>query len=129
LIPFFYPGTITGSLHIAGRDHQQMSIVEISDRVGTVLQDPDGQFVGLTVAEDMAFKLENKNVPQADMVARVEEAARLVDMDDKLDSSPHGLSGGQKQRTTLGGVLVDDVGILLFDEPLANLDPRTGRKA
>lgn len=129
LIPFFYPGTITGSLHIAGRDHQQMNIIEISDRVGTVLQDPDGQFVGLTVAEDIAFKLENKTVPQAEMIARVAEAARLVDMDGKLESSPHGLSGGQKQRTTLGGVLVDDVNILLFDEPLANLDPRTGRKA
>lgn len=129
LVPFYYPGTISGSLLIAGRDHQQVGIVAISDLVGTVLQDPDGQFVGLTVAEDIAFKLENKNIAQPEMIARVAEAARLVDMDSRLSSSPHGLSGGQKQRTTLGGVLVDDVNIVLFDEPLANLDPRAGRKA
>lgn len=129
LVPSFYPGTVSGSLRIMGREHSELSIAKLSDLVGTVLQDPDGQFVGLTVAEDIAFKLENNNVPQSDMIAKVAEAAKSVGLESHLESSPHGLSGGQKQRTTLGGVLVDDVGILLFDEPLANLDPRTGRSA
>ncbi|WP_276353176.1 ABC transporter ATP-binding protein [Cohnella caldifontis] len=129
LVPFFYPGTMTGSLRIQGKEQRSLSIFQLSELVGTVLQDPDGQFVGLTVAEDIAFKLENKNVPQAEMIGKVAAAAEAVDILAQLRSSPHELSGGQKQRTTLGGVLVDDVGILLFDEPLANLDPRTGKSA
>jgi energy-coupling factor transporter ATP-binding protein EcfA2 len=128
LIPFFYSGEIKGSLTITDRDLQEMSIFQLSEEVGTVLQDPDGQFVGLTVEEDIAFKLENRGVPQADMIEKVTAAARAVDIYTHLGASPHSLSGGQKQRTTLGGVMVDDVGILLFDEPLANLDPFTGMK-
>jgi energy-coupling factor transport system ATP-binding protein len=129
LVPFFYPGTMTGSLRIRGIEQRSLGIHRLSEMVGTVLQDPDGQFVGLTVAEDIAFKLENKNVPQAEMIGKVAAAAEAVGIGEHLRASPHELSGGQKQRTTLGGVLVDDVGILLFDEPLANLDPRTGRSA
>ncbi|WP_126429090.1 ABC transporter ATP-binding protein [Brevibacillus marinus] len=129
LVPFFYPGKIKGSLKIMGKELKDLSIIQLSEMVGTVLQDPDGQFVGLTVAEDIAFKLENKGVPQAEMIAQVASAARTVGIDSHLAASPHALSGGQKQRTTLAGVLVDDVGILLFDEPLANLDPRTGKEA
>lgn len=129
LVPFFYPGKIEGSLKIMGKELKELSIFQLSEMVGTVLQDPDGQFVGLTVAEDIAFKLENKAVKQADMIARVASAARMVGMEARLAASPHALSGGQKQRTTLAGVLVDHVSILLFDEPLANLDPRTGKEA
>lgn len=129
LVPFYYPGTITGSLKIRGIEQRDLGIFQLSEIVGTVLQDPDGQFVGLSVAEDIAFKLENKNVPQSEMTAKVAAAAEAVGIEARLRSSPHELSGGQKQRTTLGGVLVDDVGILLFDEPLANLDPQTGRSA
>ncbi|WEK54197.1 MAG: ABC transporter ATP-binding protein [Candidatus Cohnella colombiensis] len=129
LAPFFYAGESTGSLLIQGDEQHRLGIAKLSDRIGTVLQDPDGQFVGLSVAEDIAFKLENRNVPQATMKSKVAEAARAVELNEFLGASPHSLSGGQKQRTTLGGVLVDDVDILLFDEPLANLDPRTGRSA
>jgi len=129
LVPHFYPGEQSGSATILGKELSSLSIFELSGMVGTVLQDPDGQFVGLTVAEDIAFKMENDGVPQAEMAARVAEAARAVDIDTHLEASPHFLSGGQKQRTTLAGVLVSDVDILLFDEPLANLDPLSGKTA
>jgi energy-coupling factor transport system ATP-binding protein len=129
LIPFSYKGEITGSLKIGGRETRELDIFGLSKQLGTVLQDPDGQFVGLSVYEDIAFALENDNVPLPEMKERVDRAARLVDMQDYPSSSPYELSGGQKQRTSLAGVLVDEVDILLFDEPLANLDPATGKTA
>ncbi len=129
LIPFSYQGEITGSLKVGGSETRELDIFSLSKRLGTVLQDPDGQFVGLSVYEDIAFALENDNTPLPEMKERVERAARLVDMQDFPASSPYELSGGQKQRTSLAGVLVDDVEILLFDEPLANLDPATGKTA
>lgn len=129
LIPFAYKGEMSGSLRIMGLEQKELSISALSDQVGTVLQDPDGQFVGLTVGEDIAFSLENHAVQQAEMIERVVAAATAVDIHEYLESSPQELSGGQKQKTTLAGVLVGDVDILLFDEPLANLDPYTGTKA
>lgn len=129
LIPFAYKGEMSGSLRIMGLEQKELSIAALSDQVGTVLQDPDGQFVGLTVGEDIAFSLENQAVPQAEMIEKVVAAATAVDIHEYLESSPQELSGGQKQKTTLAGVLVGDVDILLFDEPLANLDPYTGTKA
>ncbi|MFF2911625.1 ABC transporter ATP-binding protein [Paenibacillus sp. NPDC057934] len=128
LIPATYPGEISGTLRIMGQDQQELGIAGLSERVGTVLQDPDGQFVGLTVGEDIAFKLENDAVPQSEMTGKVTEAAQAVDIYDFLGASPQELSGGQKQKTTLAGVLVGEVDILLFDEPLASLDPYTGNK-
>lgn len=128
LVPFSYPGTSTGSLTVAGIDAPHSSLFELSKHVGTVLQDPDGQFIGLTVAEDIAFALENDQVPQDEMKRIVDEVAGLVDIQDRLTNAPHELSGGQKQRVSLAGVMVDDVEILLFDEPLANLDPATGKQ-
>lgn len=129
LIPFSYKGVITGSLKINGIETTSLDIFNLSKLIGTVLQDSDGQFVGLTVGEDIAFALENDNVAHAEMHTRVKEVARMVDMHNWLSSSPFELSGGQKQRTSLAGVLIDDVPILLFDEPLANLDPATGKTA
>ncbi|WP_127532819.1 ABC transporter ATP-binding protein [Paenibacillus kobensis] len=129
LVPHFYAGTMQGSARIAGEELGKASIFKLSERIGTVLQDPDGQFVGMTVAEDIAFKLENDGLPQQDMIRRVTEAARNVGMEQLLDASPHELSGGQKQRTTLAGVLVSEADVLLFDEPLANLDPQAGKLA
>jgi energy-coupling factor transport system ATP-binding protein len=129
LIPFAYKGEITGSLKINGRDTQEMNIFELSKQVGTVLQDSDAQFVGLSTGEDIAFALENDSVPFEQMRERVLKVASMVDMQHLLASSPFELSGGQKQRTSLAGVMVDDVDILLFDEPLANLDPATGKSA
>ena len=129
LIPFSYRGDIKGSLKINEQKTQELDIFKLSKTVGTVLQDSDGQFVGLTVAEDIAFALENDKVETEHMRARVEEVSKMVDMDNFLSSSPYDLSGGQKQRTALAGVMIDDVDILLFDEPLANLDPATGKTA
>lgn len=129
LIPFSYKGEIQGSLKISGKETREMNIFELSKQVGTVLQDADGQFIGLTVGEDIAFALENDCVPQAQMKETVQKVADIVDMGSLLKSSPFELSGGQKQRVSFAGVMVDDVEILLFDEPLANLDPATGKTA
>ncbi|MCR1851035.1 ABC transporter ATP-binding protein [Paeniclostridium sordellii] len=129
LTPFYYQGTSQGSLKIMDKETKDMSIFEISKLVGTVLQDPDSQFIGLTVAEDIAFKLENDCTSQKKMKSMVEKVSKLVGIDKQLESSPYSLSGGQKQRVTLAGVTVDEVDILLFDEPLASLDPATGKSA
>ncbi len=128
LCPFSYPGEISGTLTIDGEDTKDLSIFELSRKVGTVLQDPDGQFIGLTVAEDIAFALENDCVEQEQMHKTTLDAAKLVNIQNHLDHAPHELSGGQKQRVSLAGVMVDKVKILLFDEPLANLDPATGKQ-
>lgn len=129
LIPFSYKGQISGSLKVNGHETKELNIFKLSKMIGTVLQDSDGQFVGLTVGEDIALALENDNIPYGEMHERVQKVADMVDMGNWLSSSPYELSGGQKQRTALAGVLVDDVDILLFDEPLANLDPATGKTA
>ncbi|NLO84369.1 MAG: ABC transporter ATP-binding protein [Clostridiales bacterium] len=129
LIPFAYQGEITGTLEIAGETVANQTIFDRSKRVGTVLQDPDGQFVGLTAGEDIAFSLENDCVAVDEMRERVRDVAAMVDMEDQLRFSPYELSGGQKQRTALAGVMINHVDILLFDEPLANLDPATGKTA
>ena len=126
LIPNIYKGTTSGAFKIKVQNALNHNIFERSNEVGTVLQNPDDQFIGLTVEEDIAFKLENLVVPQQEMIETVHKVAQLVDVDGHLSSSPHDLSGGQKQRVTLAGVLVDDIDILLFDEPLANLDPAAG---
>lgn len=129
LVPFSYTGDITGSYKICGKNPAGLGIFELSKHVGTVLQDTDGQFIGLTVAEDIAFVLENEGVVQAEMFRRVDEVAETVEVLNLLDHAPTELSGGQKQRVSMAGVMIDDVEILLFDEPLANLDPATGKKA
>ncbi len=129
LIPFYYKGESKGNLKIKGVETHTQDIFALSKIIGTVLQDSDGQFVGLTVGEDIAFAMENDCVPQGEMHDRVARVAQMVDMDLLLNSSPYELSGGQKQRTALAGVMIDNVDILLFDEPLANLDPATGKTA
>ena len=129
LVPHAFKGACTGTYTLCGEDARTMGIFDISKRVGTVLQDPDAQFVGLSAGEDIAFVLENDCVDRPDMKRRVADAAALVDIGGHLHKSPQDLSGGQKQRVSMAGVLIDDVDILLFDEPLANLDPASGKKA
>lgn len=128
LIPSTYPGKIEGSVTVNKLNPAEEGIFSMSKHVGTVLQDTEGQFIGLTVAEDIAFALENDNVPIEEMHKKVEEAAKTVNVENLLKSVPGALSGGQKQRVSLAGILVDNVDIFLFDEPLANLDPATGKK-
>ena len=129
LNPFSNPGECKGTLTVDGVDAPHSSIFDLSAHVGTVLQDPDGQFIGLTVGEDIAFALENSCTPQDEMHAITRHAAELVGIENHLDYAPHELSGGQKQRVSLAGIMVDQVKILLFDEPLANLDPAAGKQA
>lgn len=126
LAPFAYEGELTGSLKIHGKETKDLDIFSISLLVGTILQDTDGQFIGITVGEDIAFALENNNIPLEEMKKRVVHAAIIVNMSPFLHARIHELSGGQKQRVALAGVLVNDIDIVLFDEPLANLDPVSG---
>ena len=129
LVPGPYPGKSTGKLLVGGKNALDLGIFGLADIVGTVLQDSDGQFIGLTVAEDIAFALENDCIPTEEMHREVEKIAKLVDVERVLKHAPHEISGGQKQRVGLGGVMVNQVDVLLFDEPLANLDPATGKQA
>ncbi|MCG0753488.1 ABC transporter, ATP-binding protein [Lactiplantibacillus plantarum] len=127
LIPQSYPGTVTGQARIAGQTITESSIFALSQDVGTVLQDPDSQFVGLTVVEDMAFSLENDQQTQPAMRQATEQWAQTLNLQDLLTHRPQELSGGQKQRVAMAGVLIDNSKILLFDEPLASLDPASGK--
>ena len=120
---------MSGTLTINDTLVSGLSMQDYSESVGTVLQDTDSQFVGLSIGEDIAFALENDMISQAEMLPIVQKTAAMVDLDDLLEHSPYALSGGQKQRVSLAGILVDDTDILLFDEPLANLDPKTGKAA
>ncbi|MDD4083697.1 MAG: DUF3744 domain-containing protein, partial [Sphaerochaetaceae bacterium] len=129
LIPHALGGELKGSLKICGMSTVDSDIYKISRKVGTVLQDTDAQFVAITVAEDIAFALENQNKNLDEMEKTVLEMAKVVSMEKFLSQSPQELSGGQKQRVSLAGVLVDAVDVLVFDEPLANLDPATGEIA
>ena len=128
IIPEVYPGKLEGSLTLAGKDAGALSIYDRSFLVSTVLQDPDGQFIGLSVAEDIAFALENDALAQPEMKERVAQWADRLDLQKLLSHRPQDLSGGQKQRVSLAGVLIDESPILLFDEPLANLDPKAGQE-
>lgn len=128
IIPSTHQGQATGRLLIQGQDAFELSIYEKSQLVSTVLQDTDGQFIGLSVAEDIAFALENDRVDQDTMRQQVQTWADKLDVTSLLDQRPQDLSGGQKQRVSLAGVLIDESPILLFDEPLANLDPRSGKE-
>ena len=127
IIPNIHKGQAKGQVRIDGQDIFNQSIYDKSQSVSTVLQDPDGQFIGLTVAEDLAFALENDCADQSEMKDKVALWAERLDLTSLLNHRPQDLSGGQKQRVSLAGVLIDESPILLFDEPLANLDPKSGQ--
>ena len=128
IIPNIHKGQAQGQVRIAGQNIFKQSIYDKSQLVSTVLQDPDGQFIGLTVAEDLAFALENDCANQSEMKDKVALWAERLDLTSLLNHRPQDLSGGQKQRVSLAGVLIDESPILLFDEPLANLDPKSGQE-
>ena len=127
IIPNIYKGQVSGEFLIKGQAAFDMSIYDKSHLVSTVLQDTDGQFIGLSVAEDLAFALENDVTALDEMKNRVHKWAEKLDLLPLLAQRPQDLSGGQKQRVSLAGVLIDESPILLFDEPLANLDPKSGQ--
>ena len=127
IIPNIYKGQMSGEFLIKGQAAFDMSIYDKSHLVSTVLQDTDGQFIGLSVAEDLAFALENDVTALEEMKSRVHKWAEKLDLLSLLSQRPQDLSGGQKQRVSLAGVLIDESPILLFDEPLANLDPKSGQ--
>ena len=129
LIPFSYKGEMSGKLNIGSLNVSKSQLNEITKHVGTVLQDQDGQFVGLSVGEDVAFYYENHEIEKKDMVTGVKKALASVSMLDYINETPHNLSGGQKQSVSLAGILASDTDILLFDEPLANLDPVSSKHA
>lgn len=129
LLPFSTKAEFTGSVKVAGLETREQSIHKLSAHVGTVMQDSDCQFAGLTVGEDVAFSLENDRVPRPTMLQKVKQALGIVDMTAFEQHVPFALSGGQKQKAALAGVLHKDVDILLFDEPLAALDPMAGLQA
>ena len=128
IIPNIHKGQAQGQVRIDGKNIFKQSIYDKSQLVSTVLQDPDGQFIGLTVAEDLAFALENDCANQSKMKDKVVLWAERLDLTSLLNHRPQDLSGGQKQRVSLAGVLIDESPILLFDEPLANLDPKSGQE-
>ena len=128
IIPNIHKGQAQGQVRIDGQDIFKQSIYDKSQLVSTVLQDPDGQFIGLTVAEDLAFALENDCADQSEMKDKVALWAERLDLTSLLNHRPQDLSGGQKQRVSLAGVLIDESPILLFDELLANLDPKSGQE-
>ncbi len=128
LIPCSFTGKMSGTLRVDGKIPSELGVFGMSQIVGTVLQDTDGQFIALTVAEDLAFALENENMPQDEMFKKVDSVAEKLELTQFLGHAPGQLSGGQKQRVSLGGVMACDVKVLLFDEPLANLDPATGKR-
>ncbi|HFI0664807.1 TPA: ABC transporter ATP-binding protein [Streptococcus suis] len=127
IIPNIYQGSHSGQLLIDGQEAFDLSIYEKSLLVSTVLQDTDGQFIGLSVAEDLAFALENDMESQELMQQKVADWSNRLELNQLLNHRPQDLSGGQKQRVSLAGVLIDESPILLFDEPLANLDPKSGQ--
>jgi len=128
LIPCSYTGDMSGTLRVCGEEPSKLGVFGMSKKVGTVLQDTNGQFIALTVAEDIAFALENDMAPVEKMREKVGGVAKKLELTNFMESAPGELSGGQKQRVSLGGVMACDVDVLLFDEPLANLDPATGKR-
>ena len=128
LIPNHFEGTISGECIIDNQLVTEHYIFDISKSVGTILQDSDAQFVGLSVGEDIAFSLENQAVSQVEMAQKVYHAAEIVGVSDMLNQLPYALSGGQKQRVAMAGILHENIKILLLDEPLAALDPKMGEK-
>lgn len=113
-----------GTIMVDGLPLDEAHIFDIRDRIGIVFQNPDNQFIGATVADDIAFGLENHQVATEEMQAIIEEFASRVHMTEFLDSEPTKLSGGQKQRVAIAGVLAMKPSIIIFDEATSMLDPQ-----
>ena len=113
----------SGQIIVDGRELTEETVWDIRDKIGMVFQNPDNQFVGATVEDDVAFGLENKGLPYKEMVSRVQEALSFVGMMDFKDREPARLSGGQKQRVAIAGIIAMRPSILILDEATSMLDP------
>ena len=113
----------SGQIIVEGQELTEENVWDIRDKIGMVFQNPDNQFVGATVEDDVAFGLENKGVPYEEMASRVQEALEFVGMSEFKDREPARLSGGQKQRVAIARGLAMNPDIMLFDEPTSALDP------
>jgi energy-coupling factor transport system ATP-binding protein len=114
----------SGVIKIFSTELNETTIWEIRKRVGMVFQNPDNQFVGSTVQDDVAFGLENHGIPRDEMVERVNEAIRQVKMEEFSEQEPHHLSGGQKQRVAIAGIIALQPDIIILDEATSMLDPK-----
>ena len=113
----------SGQIIVDGQELTEETVWDIRDKIGMVFQNPDNQFVGATVEDDVAFGLENKGLPYKEMVSRVQEALSFVGMMDFKDREPARLSGGQKQRVAIAGIIAMRPSILILDEATSMLDP------
>lgn len=130
LIPRSYKGgDLSGEIRLHGKDPSQLSLADISQLVGTLLQDPEKQVVGSYVLNEVAFGLENLGMPRADMIRRVDETLAYLGISHLRDRETFALSGGEKQKVALAGVLAMQPDIILLDEPLASLDPASSQEA
>jgi len=124
LIPHSYPGVLKGKIQLEGRATAGLSLLDLAQHVGTMLQDPDKQIVGSTVEQEIAFGMENLNTPRPEMRRRIHEVLKQLRLEQYLGKSTFMLSGGQRQQVAAAGILVMQPSIFLFDEPFANLDSR-----
>jgi energy-coupling factor transporter ATP-binding protein EcfA2 len=129
LIPRTYNGDLEGRTLLYGQDACEMTMAQISQTVGTVLQDPERQILGSYVLNEVAFGLENLGLPREEILQRVDETLDYLDISDLGDRETFYLSGGEKQKVALAGVLAMRPSILLLDEPLASLDPASAQEA
>ena len=127
LVPRSYKGELTGQVRVFGEATASWKLSAISQRIGTVLQDPERQILGTKVVSEVAFGLENLALDRAEITARVDEALELLRITHLRDRDTFSLSGGEKQKVALAGVLAMRPSILLLDEPLASLDPSSAQ--
>jgi len=129
LIPRSYKAELSGRILLKGQDCSDRPLAQISQVVGTVLQDPERQILGAYVRNEVAFGLENLGVPREEIIARIDETLAYLGIEDLKDRETFTLSGGEKQKVALAGVMVMRPDIVALDEPLANLDPASAREA
>jgi energy-coupling factor transport system ATP-binding protein len=128
LIPRSYKGEVQGKVFVQGQDTADMTLAQISQQVGTVLQDPERQILGSRVRSEVAFGLENLGISRPEIRERVEEALNTLSIFHLRDRETFNLSGGEKQKVALAGILAMRPRVLLLDEPLASLDPASARE-
>src|SRR5512139_2325016 len=129
LIPRSYKGEMNGRVMLFGEETVTWKLAQISQKIGTVLQDPERQILGTKVLNEVAFGLENLSVPRAEILERVDEALKFLKIFHLRERETFTLSGGEKQKVALAGVLAMRPSILLLDEPLASLDPASAQDA